>query len=106
MAWSTIRRATEQDENLLDLAAGRFAKRHGFDPTGDDFQIALADVTRTDGTVDHYAWTILRRFGETVRVDGDYLANHRELWRATVKRVLGDRRAEGIAYGYVGYEVK
>lgn len=93
MAWATIRRATEEDTARLERAARRFAERHGIIESSGD---AVFDV---EFAVEHAA-----RHG--IAATGYYPDDGRLLrrWRRYVQWALGGP-AEGVAYGYVGYEV-
>jgi len=89
MAWSTIRRATDADNERLDTAARRFCVRHGIDEHGErrplDIEMEL-EYDRRDGH---------RR----------YPARLLSQWRRIVRRILDSPNAEGVAYGYVGFNV-
>ena len=85
MGWNIIRKATEFDEQALQAAAERFCKRHNL-----EFDNDMPAQTTIDYTLDH------DREDENAK-------RLRPLWRAIVRRTLGRKSAEGIAYGYVGY---
>ncbi len=85
MAWSVIRKATDEDRRRLWERTVAFCKRHGIefdpeDPQGSiDFAIARA----------HPA--------EAQRL--------RRLWTGVVRRALREPHADGIAWGMVGMHV-
>jgi hypothetical protein len=81
MAWATIRKATEEDVRKLDKRAQAFIERHDLQVTG------------------------ILRPTDAVEEQQDEGRRLNRLWLAIVCRALGDARAEGIAYGYVGYVV-
>jgi hypothetical protein len=89
MAWSTIRKATNEDCEKLETRAEAFAKRHGIE-RGEI-------VTAVTSVENHIAWA-----SENYEPEGPYL---NKLWRAVVKRALDHPWAEGIAWGYVGFYV-
>jgi len=87
MAWNVIRTATKEDLERLQKAAAAFAVRHkievwdGMDPV------------------------------RCVEDECEYKANKaetklRRLWIACVWRAVRDRRAEGVAWGKIGYSVE
>ena len=91
MAWSTIRKATEEDVEKLEQRARAFIARHGLEPDidpNDPFCTRLA--YELEGVL--YYWK-------------DSKPELLQYWKRIVKRALGDSRAEGIAYGYVGFHV-
>lgn len=83
MGWNTIRKATNEDEQALQAAAERFCKRHNL-----EFDADMPAQTTIYYTLDN---------------DREDEKRLRHLWRAIVRRTLGNKSAEGIAYGYVGY---
>ena len=85
MGWNTIRKATKSDEQAMQVAAERFCKRHNI-----EFDTDFPAQTSIDYTLDN------DREDENAK-------RLRPLWRAIVRRTLGHKSAEGIAYGYVGY---
>jgi hypothetical protein len=87
MAWSTIRRATADDQARLAAAAERFATRHDLDISGADDPVMALDCA--------------------IYMATDYGAEKRlpRLWAACVRRALRCR-CDGIAYGYVGNSVE
>jgi len=92
MAWSTIRKATDEDYEKLQQRAEAFIKRHGLDIDwyaleGQSKASALEDILSYD--VQH-----------GIESEARYLPG---LWKRIVKRALGHPWAEGIAYGYVGF---
>lgn len=100
MSWSTIRKATEEDVAKLNARAGNFIARHdlataielpGFPDK--DFVWALEDWL---------AWNL----NEANNPYPDHARYLRKLWRQVVKRALGHHWAEGIAFGYVGFETE
>ena len=87
MAWSTLRQATSEDRERLDTTARNFATRHNIAIVGGDNPVQTIE------------WAIS---------DPDPLgfnAHLRKLWRARKKYALRDKRAEGIAWGYIGRNV-
>lgn len=86
MAWGTIRKPTDQDEQRLDAARERFIARHGAAPEN---LIYGRDGDWIDG------W---RR-----PLDRDEIVRYRKLWHAAAHRALRHKWATGIAHGYVGY---
>jgi hypothetical protein len=93
MAWSTIRKATEEDVRLLQKRAEAFIERHDIP--------RLGILTATDALESHIGH-LIEGYGVSLEEqrEGRYL---RRLWLAVVRRALGHRWAEGIAYGYVGF---
>ncbi len=85
MAWSTLRRATEDEEAAMTAAARRFCKRHGIDTSG-ELSLELTIECHISGLYPE----------DQPRM--------RRLWKRIVQRTLGNG-AEGIAYGYVGFHV-
>jgi len=94
MAWGTIRRATDEDEQRLTAAAIRFARRYEIDLIGDEND-AVFEIEGIVDLVRHSEW-VPRPL--THRLPG--------YWMAVVRRALREPGAEGIAYGYVGYHVE
>lgn len=88
MAWSTIRKATEADVAALEQRANAFMARHGIESL-------FLDATATFMVEEHLAY--LRDH------DSAEYAHLNRLWLGVVRRALGHKRAEGIAYGYVGF---
>ena len=86
MAWSTIRPATDDDIEKLNQAAVRFIARHKINNPASVQSVKAVE------------WAIEQ---ENESYPGEF-ATERKLWRAIVRRDLGSRFAEGIAYGYVG----
>ena len=82
MSWACLRKATEEDHNRLQTTAERFAARH-------DMWI-FADIV---GAL------------EVSLNIAEYRPELKRLWLACVRRALRDKRAEGIAYGYVGRNI-
>ena len=82
-AWSTIRKATDEDHERLALAAKRFQTRHG---------LQSADILSELGCLTD------RGMPECWKAE-----RLMPLWKRCVKRALRDNAAEGIAWGYVGY---
>lgn len=82
MAWNIIRKATTEDKIAINAAAERFCNRHAIKPNGFD----SVDAIECEIDCNEY--------------NGVYL---KKLWRAVVRRALDDKRADGIAHGYVGY---
>jgi hypothetical protein len=89
-SWSTMRKATEDDERKVAEAAARFAARHGIDTTilGALSAVQAATEPRRDATLH-----------ENVRA-----SRLRKLWRPILERACGS--PDGIAYGYVGRSVQ
>lgn len=91
MAWSTIRKATDEDIERLNTAGTRFVEKHG--RTWDKgFLVSEEPRSVAQDLAD-----------DNDHPDHPYL---RKLWRAAVRRALRCRYADGIAYGYVGSHVE
>ena len=95
MAWSVIRKATNEDYEKLDLAAGRFIERHNIDTRFGNGNVYVVEEQLANMT------SIGQR--EDIEIEGKRL---RRLWLACVRRALGHKWAEGIAHGTVGFEVR
>lgn len=98
MAWSTIRKATQEDYAVLNKAARRFADHHNLDTSN------FSDrpwYERVDAVVEGYA-EYHRDPNDVEHWDAMRLAN---LWRRVVRRALKEPSTDGIAYGYVGSHV-
>ena len=93
MAWSTIRQATSIDHSNLKRAAVRFCTRHN---------IAFESESSALGEIEFVVSINNSSRSFDVENNGRRL---RPLWSRIVKRTLGHSRAQGIAYGYVGYNV-
>lgn len=95
MGWIKIRKATDEDVAALDAAAVKFARKH------------IPYITEKD--LSGQARCLASFIESCIEAPGQDLlhvwARERKLWRAQVQRTLG-KGATGIAYGYVGYEVK
>ena len=91
MAWSTIRKATDDDKIRLYEAAERFCRRHNIDD-GDASALDAVEFAVTDcaGTASEFS---------------DRAKRLRPLWRKAVHRTL-QCKADGIAHGYVGFHVE
>ena len=85
MAWSIIRRATEEDVKRLAAAQKRFEQRHGIDL--DSVYMDCSETGYGGGRAVNYK-------------EAKYLWR---LWLRVVRRALGEENAEGIAWGHVGY---
>ena len=88
MGWSTIRKATQEDKELLEQKAQEYCDRHKIVV---DFDTALETITY------HVNY-------------GGYIPdpnclNIKRNWKRIVERLFG-KGAEGIAYGYIGFYVK
>ena len=96
MSWMTIRKATDKDVAALNAAGVKFANK--YIP-----QISERRLSETDSIV----WAIEYEMDvlDSTRNSREVWARERKLWRAQVQRTLG-KGATGIAYDYVGYEVK
>ena len=88
MAWSTIRKATDEDYERLDTTARNFASRHNISIVEGDNPAQTVEWAISD----HDNWPGMNA----------YL---RKLWRARKKYALRDKRAEGIAWGHIGRNV-
>ena len=88
MAWSTIRKATEDEISKLNAAAERIARQFKF-PSGDCIAWDMSYWKTGYASYD-------KRFQQAVAAQAAY--------RRAVRRILGGS-AEGISYGYVGYHV-
>jgi len=84
MAWSVIRKATQEDTEKLEARAKAFAQRHGIE-VDEEFLTAVESV--------EYA------------IDDDR-GELKGAWKKVNQRALGSKDAEGIAYGHVGFTVK
>ena len=93
MAWSVIRKATNEDCELLEKRAQAFCKRHDIPLEADDSAVQEVD------------WYIepCDDDDEGQRLDRQYL---KQLWLAIVRRTLKHPRAEGIAWENVGFVVE
>ena len=95
MAWSTIRKATDEEYRRLEAAAARFGTRH---PSS----IYCSDGLAPSITVAGIECWLERLADSPDRDNGLYL---RRLWRKAVRRALRHPATDGIDYGYVGYSV-
>lgn len=86
MAWNMIREITEDDHAVLNERAEAFSARHG--------------VGMADPQDDPHAWRTLEHMIDMSQDD-----RLRRLWLGVFRRAVGSRRAEGVAYGYIGYHV-
>jgi hypothetical protein len=100
MAWSTIRKATEEDWERLSAAARTFIERH-LDEFPylklDDPEVQRDYVFALEGELDYRSSDAYDHEMKCRRLG--------RLWRRCVRRALRDGNAEGIAYGYVGQSV-
>ena len=91
MAWSAFRKATDDDKIRLYEAAERFCRRHNIDDGGasalDAVEFAVTDYA---GAASEFS---------------DRAKRLRPLWRKAVHRTL-QCKADGIANGYVGFDVE
>lgn len=87
MAWSTIRKATEEEIEQLAMIQKRIAARY--------------DVTENIVGWDN---SYCRRGYASYDDYWQKCAKAQAAYRRAVRRLLG-RDAEGVAYGYVGYHV-
>lgn len=96
MAWSTIRKATEEDHQRLEKAALRFIRNHGNNSDYvENYSQALMAVD--DITQRHY---------DEWRYENKSEANRlRRLWKSAAARALRHPDAEGIAWDTVGFHV-
>jgi len=92
MAWSVIRRATEEDRELLEERAEAFCQRHDIPVEARDSAIQEAD------------WFVEPRNDddEGQRIERQYL---KRLWLRVVRRALNHPWADGIAWDTVGFVV-
>lgn len=92
MPWSTIRKATPKDIELLENRAISFCERHAIEIPEDGFDSAIDCI-----------WS---------EIDFYWLQNHvyavylRKLWLAVVRRAFRHKQAEGIAYGFIGFSTE
>lgn len=93
--WGTIRKCTAQDYVALEKMAKRFANRHDF------IQEILANngITIKNGHL--ISW--FREVETYIKLKDD--PHLLRLWKAGIRRALGESDADGIAYGSVGYYV-
>jgi hypothetical protein len=91
MPWNTLRLATNEDHERLEAAARRYADRHRI-------RVALAAPDTAVAAVEEHLYDLHASRDPDLRA-----AYYRRLWRDATRRALRDRRADGIAYGYVGY---
>ncbi len=89
MSWSTIRRATIEDEERLNRAAVAFAERH---------DLRVWDADTAEATINN-AITPNYDSDEIERMECKRLGRY---WLACVRRALREPTADGIARGYVG----
>lgn len=97
MAWSTIRKATDEDFERLQDAARRFIERHA-----EDFP--YLDCEDPD-VAENCARALENELGSDAYEREERGRRLRPLWRRCIRRALRCSGAEGIAYGYVGREV-
>jgi len=99
MAWSTIRRATDEDNERLEAAARRFIARHET-----DLPYVIMDGPNDDvvNELDNQLYQLITDYHHPLHGRALQL---RRLWRKVVARTLGAPGAEGIAYGHVGFHV-
>lgn len=91
MAWSIIRKATQEDMDKLENRAEAFCKRHSIER--EDEWETWQDAA--EGELDYFESA------------GFECAGHmRRLWKRIVGRALGNPAAEGVAYGHVGYHAE
>lgn len=102
MAWGTIRKATEDDVYALEKAARRFIARHDIRFLSDtpetyvkeyrEIGVPASFTSYLEGAIDQHAEDYPGQFS--------YL---RMLWKRCMRRALGESDADGIEWGYVGY---
>jgi len=98
MAWSTIRRATDDDIDTLNERAQTFAERHGI-------ELPHHDPDGAGNLPDYYGLdtALSTGYGMGRMADSpEYMSYLARLWKRIVNRALGTRGCDGIAYGYVG----
>jgi len=88
MSWATIRRATEDDKRWLAITEARFRATHGVGE--DDLHYCI----------DYGGRIASARHGYVDDLNAPYLLG---LLRRNIRRALRDHRADGIAWGYVGF---
>ena len=93
MAWSVIRRATDEDWARLIAFENRFTLRH------------QTELTAARLTVDDLGpRTPILAYGASVETERGW-RHLNPLYRAGVRRALRHHWAEGIGYGAVGFHV-
>ena len=99
MAWSVIRKETDEDYAALNKAARRFADRHG---------IALVMFNNTNSIYDQVDTFIQANLESTPADDWEYAgAKYLEtIWKRCVRRALKEPAADGVAWGSVGFHSK
>lgn len=91
--WVTIRKATEQDAEILERKAFEFMRRHD-DPANFAHMYTMLDAVTY----------LIEEEAENDKSWGTRRASYlRSLWKRIVPRALNAPGAEGIAYGAVGY---
>lgn len=97
MAWAPIREATDEDMAAVEAAAERFIERHRI----------KADWGNSPhlGALDN-PWEALESAIDRLDPRFGWAGYMRRLWRGCMRRALGEPRAHGIAYGYVGRSVE
>lgn len=95
MAWVTIRKATEEDYDILEERAGQFLERHGLERT--EWHTTYVDAVECHICVSNNPFY---DYGTATREGIMYL---RCLWHRIVRRALNHPWAEGIAWDCVGY---
>ena len=85
--WLAIRKFRDEDNELVEKSAQRFAKRHN---------IKIADhQTAWDAVEEHINW---------LEHEGDpYL---RRLWEKCFARAVGEPGVTSVAWGNIGYDVE
>ena len=95
MGWSVIRTATDEDVSRLESSAKRFCKRHGLKREPED-ETATDTVTRECDYANYLS-------EENEPFGGRSALSY--YWRPVVRRALRSSRADGIAWGVVGFHV-
>jgi len=87
MSWIAVRKIRDDDKELIEKSAQKFAKRHN---------IKIADhQTAWSAVEEHVNWL--------EHNDNGYL---RRLWEKCFARAVGVKGATGTAWGNIGYPAK
>jgi hypothetical protein len=109
MAWSTIRKATDQDFEALNKAARRFSARHDLTKTiGNDLEISKEAGMKTTWhkSLETYLAVLSEEHSDVNDWGHSEAVTMARLWKRCVRRALGEPTADGIAHGYVGLQVE
>ena len=94
MSWGTIRQSTGEDIARLNVAATSFCKRHDLPPM-DWYRLGSELTYNGYGNADYDMAIGNHTCGDLKRLN--------RLWKRVMRRALREPNADGIAYGYVGY---